>query len=175
MPSFSAFVLADFEAIVAGVELSVGKGEWVSVQVDDADPAPEGWCLCCTSRSGSDEYGLVPWAHLVSASHAEAEIKALEETRPQASVAAARRLREMTIMLTRGESGTFGLDIDDALLEERRIPRRKRALSLTALAALLPNEKPDSKYAQVLILAQQLLRGEHCELETTQNDVFAMF
>ena len=116
VPSFPAYVLADFEAIVAGVELSVRKGEWVSVQVDDADPAPEGWCLCCTSRSGSDEYGLVPWANLVSASHAEAEIKALEVggALKQASVAAARRLREMTIMLTRGESGTFGLDIDDS-------------------------------------------------------------
>ena len=34
---FSAYVLANFEATVIGVELSVAKGEWVTVVVDDDD------------------------------------------------------------------------------------------------------------------------------------------
>ena len=41
--SFSAYVLADFEASVLGVELSVKKGEWVAVTVDGDDEPPEGW------------------------------------------------------------------------------------------------------------------------------------
>ena len=41
--SFSAYVLADFEASVLGVELSVKKGEWVAVTVDGDDKPPEGW------------------------------------------------------------------------------------------------------------------------------------
>ena len=114
MHTFSAFVLADFEATYSNVELSVRKGEWVSVQVDDTDPAPDGWCMCSISRASGDESGLVPWANLVSVAHMEAEIKALEKTQPQASVADAHQLREMTVMLTRGENGAFGLDIDDS-------------------------------------------------------------
>jgi len=46
---FLAHVLCDFEAVGEG-ELSVHRGEFVTVVVDAEDPAPEGWCYCQVAR-----------------------------------------------------------------------------------------------------------------------------
>ena len=69
--AFSAYVLCDFAA-ATDVELSVRQGDFVMVEVDESDPAPEGWCACALRRKGeAEQVGLVPWFYLVSAAHAE--------------------------------------------------------------------------------------------------------
>lgn len=117
--TFSAYVLVDFEASVIGVELSVKKGEWVAVTVDDDDEPPEGWCMCCVTRPAEgDAYGLVPWSYLVSAAHAE--LKAAADG--VKSSEAADRTEELGLRLGRGEDGAFGLDIDDLNCVRRTSP-----------------------------------------------------
>ena len=81
-------MLCAFEAGGEG-ELSVHRGEFVTVVVDAEDPAPEGWCYCQVARRAPSpsawaagppraltEEGLVPWYFLVSAAHAEQEAMA---------------------------------------------------------------------------------------------------
>jgi len=112
--SFSAYVLADFEASVLGVELSVKKGEWVAVTVDGDDEPPEGWCMCRVTRPAEgDSYGLVPWSYLVSAAHAELKAAA-DGVETGAEAGAADGTEELGLRLERGEDGAFGLDIDGA-------------------------------------------------------------
>ena len=83
---FLAHVLCDFEAGGEG-ELSVHRGEFVTVVVDAEDPAPEGWCYCQVARRAVGvqlsapqavwtQEGLVPWYFLVSAAHAEQQAMA---------------------------------------------------------------------------------------------------
>ena len=71
---FLAHVLCDFEAVGEG-ELTVHRGEFVTVVVDAEEPAPEGWCYCQVARHApapsaaptrtlTDE-GLVPWYFLL--------------------------------------------------------------------------------------------------------------
>ena len=113
MHTFSAYVLVDFEASIVDVELSVKKGEWVTVTVDDDDEQPEGWCMCCVTRStDGDSFGLVPWGYLVSAVHAE--LMAARRARERnGRGGAAKVTEELGLRLGRGSDGAFGLDIDD--------------------------------------------------------------
>ena len=120
--SFSAYVLADFEASVLGVELSVKKGEWVAVTVDGDDEPPEGWCMCRVTRpADGDSYGLVPWSYLVSAAHAELKAAA-DGVETSAEAGAADGTEELGLRLERGEDGAFGLDIDDLNCVRRTSP-----------------------------------------------------
>ena len=120
--TFSAYVLVDFEASVVGVELSVKKGEWVAVTVDDDDEPPEGWCMCCVTRpADGDSYGLVPWSYLVSAAHAELKAAA-EGVERSGDGGAVDRTEELGLRLTRGQDGAFGLDIDDLNCVRRTSP-----------------------------------------------------
>lgn len=75
-----AFVMCDFVALPESGELSVQRGTFVDVLLDDEPVPPEGWCLCRVSREGAADAppsgrrsGLVPWSHIVSAAHAEIE------------------------------------------------------------------------------------------------------
>ena len=120
--TFSAYVLVDFEASVVGVELSVKKGEWVAVTVDDDDEPPKGWCMCCVTRPAEGEsYGLVPWSYLVSAAHAELKAAA-EGLERSGEGGAADRTEELGLRLARGQDGAFGLDIDDLNCVRRTSP-----------------------------------------------------
>ena len=46
-------------------------------------PPPDGWCLCSVRRQGEPvTRGLVPWRFLVSAAHAELDVRAIQLTLP---------------------------------------------------------------------------------------------
>ena len=65
--SATAHVLSDFSAS-SPAELSVSRGEFVTVLVGAGLEVPDGWCHCQVSREGQSlgEEGLVPWYHLVA-------------------------------------------------------------------------------------------------------------
>ena len=112
-------MLCAFDAGGEG-ELSVHRGEFVTVVVDAEDPAPEGWCYCQVARRAPSpsawaagppraltEEGLVPWYFLVSAAHAEQEAMA----RPLPS-ADAQGGTWHDIRVRRGQHGALGLDVN---------------------------------------------------------------
>uniref|UniRef100_A0A7S4BAD0 non-specific serine/threonine protein kinase n=1 Tax=Chrysotila carterae TaxID=13221 RepID=A0A7S4BAD0_CHRCT len=145
LSSFRAFVLADFEAEEGSYELTVFKGDFVTVEVDSDEPPPEGWCVCShTDAEGETRYGLVPWYFLVSAAHAEMQAAfadpgagpeaaapvpkpaddnaesddeglRVDET-PRANKA---QVEFIDIMVMRNEAGALGIDIDERNLVRR--------------------------------------------------------
>jgi len=127
--SFPAYVLADFDAEIEGVELSVRKDDFLTVQVGYNDsPPPEGWCMCSIRRpDGAIENGLVPWYFLVSAVHAELQATIEEQVEQMPiDVSAADVSNEpgeyLEITVMRGPTGALGIDVDDANLIRRVSP-----------------------------------------------------
>ena len=87
--SFPACVLCNFDAVapdvpgVPQIELRVSRGELVTVEIHPDMPPPDGWCLCSVRREGEPvTRGLVPWRFLVSAAHAELDVRAIQLTLP---------------------------------------------------------------------------------------------
>ena len=87
--SFPACVLCNFDAVapdvpgVPQIELRVTRGELVTVEIHPDMPPPDGWCLCSVRRQGEPvTRGLVPWRFLVSAAHAELDVRAIQLTLP---------------------------------------------------------------------------------------------
>ena len=62
-----AHVLCDFSA-TGPAELTVSRGEFVTVLVGAGIEVPDGWCHCQVSREDQwvDDEGLVPWFHLLA-------------------------------------------------------------------------------------------------------------
>ena len=79
--SSTAHVLSDFSAS-SPAELSVSRGEFVTVLVGAGLEVPDGWCHCQVSREGQslDEEGLVPWYHLVAVKDPERQAVAQATT-----------------------------------------------------------------------------------------------
>ena len=114
---FMAYVVVDF-ASEASNELSVHRGEFVTVEAD-AGPLPEGWCKVSIDQPGRQKRtGLVPWEFLVSSAHAD-EAAANPVARPS------RVMLEFTV--TRGRTGALGLDLD----EENQVRRIANGSSAT--------------------------------------------
>lgn len=123
--AFDAYVLADFEAEVEGVEISVRKGEFVRIEPDGerhrgAHPPP-GWCHCSKRLPGGRiASGLVPWYFLVSAAHAQMQAEAqvassladaIHASTPTGS--RSRRCWKLDVTVRRGANGALGIDIDE--------------------------------------------------------------
>ena len=128
--SFSAYVLCDFTAESAH-ELSVSRGEFVEVVVDELNGAPDGWCYCIPLRASplrnvdayGGAYGLLPWMYLVSAAHVEIERMLSPEPMPYAlpgeeglAADSARDGPPRPVRVRRTERGAaqghLGLDVD---------------------------------------------------------------
>ena len=145
----TAHVLSDFTAS-GPAELSVSRGEFVTVLVGAGFEVPDGWCHCQVSREGQslDEEGLVPWYHLVSVKDPEhqAVAQALQPGSPQqpGSPAGAKPVssdgspdgatergswHEMSVLRSGGGNGALGIDVNEVNCVCRISPGSAAALS----------------------------------------------
>ena len=124
--SFPACVLCNFDAVapdvpgVPQIELRVTRGELVTVEIHPDMPPPDGWCLCSVRRQGEPvTRGLVPWRFLVSAAHAELDVRAIQLTLPtdlggiEEVEKGARLANEVRVVEVRSGRTQLGVEVDE--------------------------------------------------------------
>ena len=124
--SFPACVLCNFDAVapdvpgVPQIELRVSRGELVTVEIHPDMPPPDGWCLCSVRREGEPvTRGLVPWRFLVSAAHAELDVRAIQLTLPtdlggiEEVEKGARLAQEVRVVEVRSGGTQLGVEVDE--------------------------------------------------------------
>ena len=124
--SFPACVLCNFDAVapdvpgVPQIELRVTRGELVTVEIHPDMPPPDGWCLCSVRRQGEPvTRGLVPWRFLVSAAHAELDVRAIQLTLPtdlggiEEVEKGARLANEVRVVEVRSGGTQLGVEVDE--------------------------------------------------------------
>ena len=165
--SFPACVLCNFDAVapdvpgVPQIELRVSRGELVTVEIHPDMPPPDGWCLCSVRREGEPvTRGLVPWRFLVSAAHAELDVRAIQLTLPtdlggiEEVEKGARLAQEVRVVEVRSGGTQLGVEVDERNVVVRIRPgsvaeRKLRlgdeilALDETELVTLTPGLPPN--------------------------------